>query len=252
MHARGSARTMYRSGRIQEPLPHTNGGTNMGWTRKLERRMGRFRIPDLMKYVVGGMVIVYLLNMLLPGVQIINWITLTRAGLMRLELWRLVTFVFVPPLGNPFFTLISLYFYYMVGNIVESVWGSGRFTLFYLFGILGAILATLVSPSGNGTNAYINSTLFLALATLAPDVKFLLFFIVPVKAKWLALAYLVFSGYGIVRAFLTYVPLGLDGLIQLGVSLLVYILFLGPTLKAIVSTQLMYSRNRRNWQNRNR
>ena len=90
----------------------------------LERKLRRYAISNLMKYIVIGQGIVFALLYIWPtlGYRLYSLITLTRAGLMRGQIWRLVTFVFVPPSSSPIFILFALYFYYMIGIGLENQW----------------------------------------------------------------------------------------------------------------------------------
>jgi hypothetical protein len=158
-------------------------------------RHPRFGIPRLMLYIVVGNAIVYLLSVFTRAndINALNFLTFSLAGLLRGEIWRLVTFVFVPQYSQPFFLIISLYFYYWIGSTLEREWGTARFTLYYLSGtlltVIGAILGSLITGQYwlmvAGTT-YVNLSMFLAFAVLFPDVQVLLFFILPVKMKWLA------------------------------------------------------------------
>ena len=150
----------------------------------LLRRLMRFSIPNLIVWIVGGQALVYLLSVM--GLPIASWLSLNRYALLRGQIWRLVTFLFVPQGGSLLSMVIHLYFYYLVGRMLQSRWGSGRFTCFYLFGTVGAILACLLT--GYGTNAYLNLSLFLAFAAVYPDFQILLFYVLPIKAKYLGLA----------------------------------------------------------------
>ena len=91
----------------------------------LERKLRRFTIADLMKYIVIGQGIVYILMFVWPslGNLVYSNIVLTRGALLRGQIWRLVTFVFVPPTSSPIFALFALYFYYMIGSGLEYRWG---------------------------------------------------------------------------------------------------------------------------------
>ena len=97
----------------------------------LERKLRRYAISDLMKYIVIGQGIVFALLYIWPtlGYQLYSLITLTRTGLMRGQIWRLVTFVFVPPSSSPIFILFALYFYYMIGVGLENQWGKVKFNM---------------------------------------------------------------------------------------------------------------------------
>ncbi len=153
----------------------------------LERKLRRYAISDLMKYIVIGQGIVFALLYIWPtlGYQLYSLITLTRTGLMRGQIWRLVTFVFVPPSSSPIFILFALYFYYMIGVRLENQWGKVKFNLYYLVGMLGSIIAALIT--GYADNTFLNLSLFFAYAALYPDEQVLLFMILPIKMKYLAL-----------------------------------------------------------------
>ena len=153
----------------------------------LERKLRRYAISDLMKYIVIGQGIVFALLYIWPtlGYQLYSLITLTRTGLMLGQIWRLVTFVFVPPSSSPIFILFALYFYYMIGVGLENQWGKVKFNLYYLVGMLGSIIAALIT--GYADNTFLNLSLFFAYAELYPDEQVLLFMILPIKMKYLAL-----------------------------------------------------------------
>ena len=112
----------------------------------LERKLRRYAIGNLMKYIVIGQGIVFALMYIWPtlGYRLYSLISLTRAGLMRGQIWRLVTFVFTPPSSSPIFILFALYFYYMIGLGLENQWGKVRFNLYYAVGMLGSIIAATV------------------------------------------------------------------------------------------------------------
>lgn len=154
----------------------------------LERKLRRYAIGNLMKYIVIGQGIVFALMYIWPtlGYQLYSLISLTRAGLMRGQIWRLVTFVFTPPSSSPIFILFALYFYYMIGLGLENQWGKVRFNLYYAVGMLGSIIAALIT--GYGSNMFLNLSLFFAYAALYPDEQVLLFMFLPIKMKYLALA----------------------------------------------------------------
>lgn len=163
---------------------------------KLEYKYGRFAVHNLMIYICATMLAVYLLQYV-AGVPVVPYIALSRDALLRGQIWRLITFIFVPPASSPFWLLISLYFYYFIGNSLEQYWGAFKFNLYYLAGILFAIAAALLS--GYGNVEYLNLSLFLAFAQLFPDTEFMIFFVLPVKAKYLA--YIDWAFFGIQLLF---------------------------------------------------
>ena len=212
----------------------------MKWLDRLEYRFRRYGVRNLMNYLVGGMAAVYVLNLLTPNLQVISWLDLRWSLVMRGQVWRLLTFVFVPPSTSPIFVIFSLYFYWLIGSSLEHQWGRSRFTLFYLIGIIGNILAAVIT--GGAQNAFLNLSLFLAFAATYPDYEVLVFFILPVKMKVLALlnllyfAYLLIAGGWATRA----------GVLA---SLLNVILFFGGDLLSTARRELGYLKTRRNFRN---
>ena len=155
----------------------------------------RFGIPNLMRVLVIGNVAVYILSMLTAASDpsALAFLTFNLNGLLHGEIWRIVTYIFYPSSSSPFWLLISLYFYYWIGSTLERQWGTAKFNLYYFSGmlltVLGAVLASLVTGNYYITVAgttYVNLSMFFAFAFLFPDATVLLFFILPVKMKWLA------------------------------------------------------------------
>lgn len=155
----------------------------------------RFGIPNLMRVIVIGNVAVYVLMLLTQAndANALSFLTFNLNALLHGEVWRLVTFVFVPAYSSPFALLISLYFYYWIGSTLERQWGTAKFNLYYISGalltILGVVVASLITGNPYLTAAgtgYVNLSMFFAFAFLFPDTTVLLFFILPVKMKWLA------------------------------------------------------------------
>jgi len=150
---------------------------------RLERSIGRFAIPNLITFIVGGMALVWVLSLMKP--EMISRITLDMSAVRHGEVWRLVTFLFIPVGSSPVFVLINLYFTWWVGSSLEQHWGAFKFNAFYVLGILGAVVAAVIA--GPQTNAWLDASLFLAFATTFPDVQILLFFILPIRVKWLGI-----------------------------------------------------------------
>ena len=165
----------------------------MTWLDRLERKLRRFGIPNLMTYIVGGMALVFVADLLLP-VNLYALLSLNMPLVMQGEVWRLITFIFLPPSTSIIWIIFSLYFYWMLGSGLESQWGAFRFTLFYLVGILGSIAAAAIS-GGYVQNTYLNLSLFLAFAALYPNHQIMLFMFIPVKMKYLAILDLVLYGW---------------------------------------------------------
>lgn len=157
----------------------------MKWLNKLERRFGRFCVNDLMLYIVIGMAVVFAADMFFPDYAISDRLALVPQLVLQGQVWRLITFIFIPPSSSPLLVVFALYFYWFIGSQLENEWGSYKFGIFYLIGILGSIAAGFIT--GYAINTYLNLSLFLAFAIMFPDMQFLLFFILPIKAKYIAL-----------------------------------------------------------------
>lgn len=151
---------------------------------KLERKCGRIAIPNLMLLIVGGMFTVFLMDLMLPELDIYGWIYFDRTLILQGEVWRLLSFLFEPTSSSMLWILFSLYFYYMIGDALENYWGSFRFNVYYFVGVLGAIISGMIT--GYTSNNYLNLSLFFAFAVLYPNYELLLFFFFPVKIKYLA------------------------------------------------------------------
>lgn len=160
---------------------------------QIERKLYRFRITPFFQYIIFAMAGVYLLQMLFPPFNLISRLLLISPLVYTGEVWRLVSFLIVPPLYDPFSALLNMYFYYFIGTSLENRWGARRFLLYYLLGALGAILAALITQVG--TNHFVYMSMFFAFALLHPEYELLLFFILPVKMKWLALLNAVYYIY---------------------------------------------------------
>ncbi len=201
------------------------------WLYKLENKISRFAIERLMSIITVAMSIVFVMDILLYYMSdatafITSWLYFDRAAIFRGEVWRILTFLFVYPEGsNILLSVLGIYFYWWSGNAVEARLGKARFNLYYLFGVIGSILAGLIV--GGMTNIYLNLSIFLAFATMFPDVKVLLLFIIPVKVKWLGLA----------EGILLILMIAISPLYQkvaILVAILNYLLFFGHDLIRIV------------------
>ena len=179
--------------------------------RKLYDSLDRFcarhpywGIPNLMRYIVIGSVIFYALNLVTNG-GAYALLAYSSAAVLHGQVWRLITFIFLPPSWDVINFALFLYFYYWIGGILEDYWGTPKFTVYYLSGTVLTILASLVLyfaggwDYGMGTH-YVNLAMFLACAVLIPETVIRLFFIIPVKMKWVAWADLLLLAYNILSA----------------------------------------------------
>lgn len=168
----------------------------MNWIDKLERRFRNFAIPNLMHYIIGINALVFIMCFITPANRLLDLIILDPARVLQGEVWRLVTFAFIPPSFSPFWCAFVLYFYYMIGTALEQEWGSFKFNLFYLIGMIATIMGAFLTGALT-TSVYLYSALFLTFAYLYPDYEILLFFVLPIKIKYLALLDLIFIGYSV-------------------------------------------------------
>ncbi|MBL8022825.1 MAG: hypothetical protein JNK54_00890 [Elusimicrobia bacterium] len=215
-------------------------------------RWGAFGgIEGLPLIIVFSNVLVFLFNLLHPG--LIGLLNLSHDALWEGQWWRLVTFVFVPPftsassLGSPTVMSVVLMFVWFLFlhtmvTALEHAWGSGRFTVYFLVGVVATALVGLLPLAGPLTNGYLQASFFLAFATLFPHVEVLLFFIVPVKVKWLGYFTWAMLGLGFLLG---------SGLVRLTIlaGLVNYFLILGPDLWDQVRLRWETFRNRRRFRN---
>ena len=173
--------------------------------RKLEYKLAPYAIKNLMTIMIGAMAIVYIADFAVssanPELSLYNWLIFDLDMVMAGQVWRLFTFIFLPPETSIIFVIFALYLYWLMGSALEREWGSLYFNLFYLTGIIGALISGLIT--GYATNGYLNLSLFLAFALFYPNFQLYIFFIIPVKIKWLAwldviglLLLFVFGGWG--------------------------------------------------------
>ncbi len=156
---------------------------------RLERIFGRFALPNLTLYLVIGQVFVLLTRML----RLIDGEHLNYAPvlLMQGEWWRAFTFLFLVPLPGSamgyVFVAFGWYLFYLMGAALESYWGVFRYNVFLLSSWVLTVAVSFLTPQYEVTNLYLLSSVFLAFAFINPDFQLLLFFVLPVKIKWLAL-----------------------------------------------------------------
>ncbi len=170
------------------------------------RKYGRLAIKNLMFYIIILYALGFFLQMINPNFYF-QYLMLDIDKVLHGQIWRLVTFI-IQPTGssNLLFLAIELYLYYMIGNSLENAWGSFRFNLYYLSGILFNILAIVILYLFTGNSfvlglTYINRSMFFAFAALYPNVQFLLFFFIPVKVKYLGYFYGAYILYEIYSSF---------------------------------------------------
>lgn len=167
-------------------------------SKPIERKLERLALQNLTLYLVGGQGVALVLVLASPA--FIGNILLIPAAVLAGEWWRLLSFVFTPPSGNPIFAAFALYLLYFMGGSLEAKWGKLRYNLYVLISFVMTIASAFLFPFGAASNVYITGSIFLAFAYLFPDYTFYLFLLLPMRVKWLALVTWLFYGYEIVTA----------------------------------------------------
>ncbi|MEE8451895.1 MAG: hypothetical protein V3R99_08270 [Thermoguttaceae bacterium] len=164
---------------------------------RLDRRFGRFAVPNVTVMLIAVQVIVYLLGHQAPGIS--GRIELVPNRVLEGEAWRLVSFVAQPPQCRLFFAFFFWYLFYLMGTTLEQTWGIFRYNVFLLIGYVATVAVSFITPEDPASVAFLQGSVFLAFAWLYPDFQLMLMFILPVKIKWLAL--LAWIGYFLGIAF---------------------------------------------------
>jgi membrane associated rhomboid family serine protease len=151
---------------------------------KLERKFGQYAISNLTKILIGGQILLYIYITMVPSSELMFMLIVNRV--MTGQWWRLITFIFLPIDKSPLFVVFTWYIYYIYGSALEREWGSFRYMVYIFVGLIMTIIAGILFPANLISNIYIFSTIFLAFAYLYPDFTLLLFFIIPVKVKWIS------------------------------------------------------------------
>ena len=171
----------------------------MKFIQMLERKFGKYAIRNLMKYVIALYVVGLLVYSINPFAYI--YLGLDIDLVLKGQVWRLVTFLipYVTFGSNILFVFLKAYLFFVIGNALENAWGSFKLNLYFfsavIFNIIAAFLVYLlfrINILGNvmivisSPIDIIYSSMFFAFAALYPNTQFLIYFIIPVKVKYLA------------------------------------------------------------------
>lgn len=183
----------------------------MNFMNKLERKLGRHAIPNLMVWLIGGYALGYILQFAAPNV--LSLMTLEPYYILHGQFWRLITWVMIPPSTGIFWAIIMMMLYYQLGQTLERTWGTFRFNVYIFGGILFTIIGAFllyafyyfvfgvgISLGMSVSTYYINMGIFLAFATCFPDMQVMLYFIIPIKMKWMAVVYALFMVYDAINS----------------------------------------------------
>ncbi len=206
----------------------------MNFMNKLERKFSKYAISNLTLYLIFGYAVGYMLGRFSPAM--LQFLTLDPYKVLHGQIWRLVTWVLIPPsMDSIIFYLIMMLFYYQLGTNLERTWGVFRYNV-YIFGgiiytIIGAVVTWIVMAAKYGNVAamglyvgsqistyYICMSIFLAFAVCYPDMQILLYFIIPIKMKWLAYVYAALMLFD-------FIQISWPGRIVMAMSLLNFLIF---------------------------
>ncbi len=199
----------------------------MKFLNKLERKIGRFAIPNLMLWIVGCYVLGLVFSYINP--QALTLLTLEPYMIFHHgQIWRIISWILIPSESNLLFALIMMFFYFQLGKTLEMHWGVFRFNVYIFGGIILTVIGAIVLYFALGQPAtsigwyfstyYINLSIFLAFALCFPDMRVLLMFVIPIKMKWLAIVYAVLAAY-------SFVLNNAAGRVAIAMSLLNFLIF---------------------------
>jgi hypothetical protein len=191
---------------------------------RLERKFGQYAPGNLTYGLIAAQVVGLL--MFHVARDKFDYLPFDFDRVMAGEVWRVATWLAIPPSTDPLWALFGLYWLYLIGSALEGEWGAFKYLVYFVFGALGTLAAASIAhvPTSNTTFLL---TLFLAFATLWPDFEIRIFFLIPVRVKWLALL----SGLGLLYSMFT--QPGLQRLIPLA-GVANYLLFFHQSLGQLI------------------
>ena len=203
----------------------------MNWMDKLERKWGRHAVANLSRYFVLAQVIGYVVQLTAPGLM--SYMNFDMGSILHGQLWRVVTWIFTPTASLDVFGILFLFCVLMWGSSLESMLGTFRMNVFLwgsviLCDIVGAIVYVVTRILlGYGFSPYLSTyyilmSMLLALAMCMPEGEVRLYFVLPIRMKWMAFVYGLFIAWDIV----SYLRVGLwVGVVPIVASLLNFVIF---------------------------
>ena len=157
---------------------------------KLEKKFGKYAVKNLMYYIIMLYALGFVIMLMKPEIYT-QFLSLNAQAILSGQVWRIFTYIIYPPSGSLITILISLYFYYIIGSMLERQWGTFRFNLYFFTGVLLHAVAAILIYLVWGTvlvmgTYYLNLSMFFAFAALFPEMKVLFMWLIPIKMKWLA------------------------------------------------------------------
>ena len=197
------------------------------WRERLEKKLQIFKIPNLMFIIIVVSAFVYAIDYIsviqTGRTHLTYLLEFNKQLILKGQIWRLVSFVFTPFSGGMFFVLLEAYFLYFLGTSLEVTLGDRKFSSFYMFGVFLTVIAGFMT--GFSTIFYLNMTLFFVFASINPNRKMLLFFILPVNTIWLAALDLV---YFISIMIISIIRQDFATLLVIVAAILNFLIFFGP------------------------
>ena len=211
---------------------------------RLSYKYGRFGIPNLMLYVVIAMAGVFIVELFVPNMPLSYFLFFDRSRILAGECWRIITWAIIPDNTSIVFIIFSLYINWMIGSALEQQWGKFKFNVYYFMGVILTIIGGFIT--GYTSNTYLYFAMFFAFAMLYPNHQFLLFFIIPIKVKWLALVDAVFFIFTLIMSIIAG---DISSVAANIISILNFILFFFDDFRRFVKNQIYYAKHRNNYRN---
>lgn len=205
---------------------------------KIKRFFRNFAVEGLMIYVTVTVFIVFAASYIFPNTGILSYIYFSRDMILEGQVWRIVSFLFMPQTLNPLFMLINLYFYYIIGTSLEGYWGSVKFTRYFFAG--AALLIAGGFIVGYVDAYYLYLSMFISYAILAPNEQFLFFGIIPIKAKYLAALDGVFMAVEFILG-------SASERVSIGASIILILLFFGKNIISRIKAKKRFNDFKKNF-----
>ena len=179
----------------------------MKFLDKLEKKFGKYAIKNLMYYIIMLYALGFVIMLVKPEIYT-NFLSLNAPAILSGQIWRIFTYIIYPPTGSLITILISLYFYYVVGSLLERQWGTFRFNLYFFTGVFLHAIAAIVCYLVWGMvlemgTYYLNLSMFFAFAAMFPNMQVLFMWLIPIKMKWLAYIDGIYFAVTIVAGFMS-------------------------------------------------
>jgi len=159
----------------------------MSFINRLEAKFGHHAIPGLMRIVAAFNAACYILAKWRP--EFLQFLTLDPERILHGEVWRLFTYIFIPTIGtflpDWFWEVMYILYLIWIGDGLERAWGSFKLNLYYLIGMIGTTIAAFFLGA-NFSGFMLNSSIFFAFARFYPEAIIYVFWVLPVKVKWMA------------------------------------------------------------------